>query len=83
MRVHGRVRAAQGFFTIQQTCPQCHGRGETMDQPCTDCHGQGRKQTSRTLSVDIPKGIEEGTRIRLGGEGEAGEGHVIRLNAAT
>ncbi len=69
---HGKVRAAQGFFTIQQTCPQCHGRGETMDQPCTDCHGQGRKQTSRTLSVDIPKGIEDGTRIRLGGEGEAG-----------
>ncbi|WP_421951856.1 molecular chaperone DnaJ [Pelagibacterium sp.] len=69
---HGKVRAAQGFFTIQQTCPQCHGRGETMDQPCTDCHGQGRRQTSRTLSVDVPKGIEDGTRIRLGGEGEAG-----------
>ncbi|GGA37647.1 molecular chaperone DnaJ [Pelagibacterium lentulum] len=69
---HGKVRAAQGFFTIERTCPQCHGRGETMDQPCTDCHGQGRKQTSRTLSVDIPKGIEDGTRIRLGGEGEAG-----------
>ncbi|HWJ88205.1 MAG TPA: molecular chaperone DnaJ [Pelagibacterium sp.] len=69
---HGKVRASQGFFTIQQTCPQCHGRGETMDQPCTDCHGQGRRQTSRTLSVDVPKGIEDGTRIRLGGEGEAG-----------
>ncbi|WP_196260344.1 molecular chaperone DnaJ [Pelagibacterium limicola] len=69
---HGKVRASQGFFTIQQTCPQCHGRGQTMDQPCTDCHGQGRKQKSRTLSVDIPKGIEDGTRIRLGGEGEAG-----------
>ncbi|WP_116652437.1 molecular chaperone DnaJ [Pelagibacterium sediminicola] len=69
---HGKVRASQGFFTIQQTCPQCHGRGETMDQPCTDCHGQGRRQKSRTLSVDIPKGIEDGTRIRLGGEGEAG-----------
>ncbi|WP_127143786.1 molecular chaperone DnaJ [Pelagibacterium montanilacus] len=68
----GKVRAAQGFFTIQQTCPQCHGRGETMDQPCTDCQGQGRKQKSRTLSVDVPKGIEDGTRIRLGGEGEAG-----------
>lgn len=69
---HGKVRAAQGFFTIQQTCPQCHGRGETMDQPCTDCSGQGRRQKSRTLTVDIPKGIEDGTRIRLGGEGEAG-----------
>lgn len=69
---HGKVRASQGFFTIQQTCPQCHGRGQTMDQPCTDCHGQGRKQTSRSLSVDVPKGIEDGTRIRLGGEGEAG-----------
>ncbi len=69
---HGKVRASQGFFTIQQTCPQCHGRGQTMDQPCTDCHGQGRRQKSRTLSVDIPKGIEDGTRIRLGGEGEAG-----------
>lgn len=69
---HGKVRASQGFFTIQQTCPQCHGRGQTMDQPCTDCSGQGRKQKSRTLSVDIPKGIEDGTRIRLGGEGEAG-----------
>lgn len=69
---HGKVRASQGFFTIQQTCPQCHGRGQTMDQPCTDCHGQGRKQKNRTLSVDVPKGIEDGTRIRLGGEGEAG-----------
>ena len=69
---HGKVRAAQGFFTIQRTCPACHGRGETIDQPCTDCHGQGRKQVSRTLSVDIPKGIEDGTRIRLAEEGEAG-----------
>ncbi|GLQ16883.1 molecular chaperone DnaJ [Maritalea porphyrae] len=69
---HGKVRAAQGFFTIERTCPQCHGRGETMDQPCTDCNGQGRKQKSRSLSVDVPKGIEDGTRIRLSGEGEAG-----------
>lgn len=68
----GKVRQAQGFFTIERACPQCQGRGETMDQPCTDCTGQGRKQTSRTLSVDIPMGIEDGTRIRLGGEGEAG-----------
>lgn len=69
---HGKVRAAQGFFTIERTCPHCNGRGEIMDQPCTDCTGQGRKQESRTLSVDIPKGIEDGTRIRLADEGEAG-----------
>lgn len=69
---HGKVRAAQGFFTIERTCPQCQGRGETMDQPCTDCSGQGRTQKSRTLSVDIPVGIEDGTRIRLADEGEAG-----------
>ncbi|NOZ33640.1 MAG: molecular chaperone DnaJ [Alphaproteobacteria bacterium] len=69
---HGKVRAAQGFFTIERTCPSCHGRGETMDQPCTDCSGQGRQQKNRTLSVDIPKGIDDGTRIRLSGEGEAG-----------
>ncbi len=69
---HGKVRAAQGFFTIERTCPNCHGRGEIMDQPCTDCGGQGRRQENRTLSVDIPKGIEDGTRIRLANEGEAG-----------
>ena len=69
---HGKVRAAQGFFTIERTCPTCQGRGEMMDQPCTDCTGEGRKQESRKLSVDIPKGIEDGTRIRLGDEGEAG-----------
>lgn len=69
---HGKVRASQGFFTIERTCPNCHGRGEIMDQPCTDCSGAGRKQQNRTLSVDIPKGIEEGTRIRLADEGEAG-----------
>lgn len=69
---HGKVRAAQGFFTIERTCPTCQGRGETMDQPCTTCSGQGRKQESRSLSVDIPKGIEDGTRIRLADEGEAG-----------
>ncbi len=69
---HGKVRTAQGFFSIERTCPTCQGRGETMDQPCTDCSGQGRKQESRNLSVDIPKGIEDGTRIRLSNEGEAG-----------
>jgi molecular chaperone DnaJ len=69
---YGKVRAAQGFFTIERTCPVCQGRGEMMDQPCTDCGGQGRRQESRKLSVDIPKGIEDGTRIRLANEGEAG-----------
>ncbi len=69
---HGKVRAAQGFFTIERTCPVCQGRGEMMDQPCTDCSGQGRRQENRKLSVDIPKGIEDGTRIRLANEGEAG-----------
>jgi molecular chaperone DnaJ len=68
----GKIRAAQGFFTIERTCPHCQGRGEVVEQPCTDCNGQGRKQQSRQLSVDIPKGIEDGTRIRLADEGEAG-----------
>lgn len=69
---HGKVRAASGFFTVERTCPTCHGRGEIMDQPCTDCGGDGRRQRSRKLSVDVPKGIEDGTRIRLANEGEAG-----------
>lgn len=69
---HGKVRAAQGFFTIERTCPVCQGRGEMMDEPCTDCGGQGRRQQNRKLSVDVPKGIEDGTRIRLANEGEAG-----------
>jgi molecular chaperone DnaJ len=69
---HGKVRAAQGFFTIERTCPVCQGRGQIIEQPCTDCGGQGRKQEHRKLSVDIPKGIEDGTRIRLANEGEAG-----------
>ncbi|MDB5506865.1 MAG: chaperone protein DnaJ [Devosia sp.] len=69
---HGKVRAAQGFFTIERTCPVCQGRGQTMDNPCTDCGGQGRKRESRKLSVDVPSGIEDGTRIRLANEGEAG-----------
>lgn len=69
---HGKVRAAQGFFTIERTCPVCQGRGQMLEQPCTDCGGQGRRQQHRKLSVDIPKGIEDGTRIRLANEGEAG-----------
>ena len=68
----GRVRASQGFFSIERTCPNCQGRGEVISDPCSDCSGQGRVTKERTLSVDIPKGIEDGVRIRLGGEGEAG-----------
>ncbi len=68
----GRVRAAQGFFSIERTCPACHGRGQVIENPCSDCHGQGRVQKERTLAVTIPPGVEEGTRIRLAGEGEAG-----------
>lgn len=68
----GRVRAAQGFFSIERTCPQCHGRGEIIKDPCSQCSGQGRVTEERSLSVNIPAGIEDGTRIRLAGEGEAG-----------
>ncbi len=68
----GRVRAAQGFFTLERTCPACQGRGQVIADPCSGCSGSGRKTQSRTLSVNIPAGIEDGTRIRLGGEGEAG-----------
>src|SRR5882724_4964351 len=69
----GRVRASQGgFFHIERTCPTCHGRGEVVSDPCTKCSGAGRVSETRTLSVNIPAGIEDGTRIRLAGEGEAG-----------
>ena len=68
----GKVRASQGFFTIERTCPHCQGRGEMIDDPCADCSGSGRVQKERTLSVNIPAGVEDGTRIRLAGEGEAG-----------
>ena len=69
----GRVRASQGgFFHIERTCPACHGRGEVVKDPCTKCAGAGRVSQNRTLSVNIPAGIEDGTRIRLAGEGEAG-----------
>jgi molecular chaperone DnaJ len=69
---HGKVRASQGFFTIERTCPSCHGRGEVIDDPCPACSGAGRVTRDRTLSVNIPAGVEDGTRIRLAGEGEAG-----------
>ena len=69
----GRVRATQGgFFHIERTCPTCQGRGEMVTDPCTRCAGSGRVTQTRTLSVNIPAGIEDGTRIRLAGEGEAG-----------
>ncbi len=68
----GRVRAQQGFFTIERTCPSCQGRGQTIEAPCTSCSGAGRVTRERTLSVNIPAGVEDGTRIRLAGEGEAG-----------
>lgn len=68
----GRVRAAQGFFSIERTCHTCNGRGEVISDPCSDCSGQGRVTEERTLSVNIPAGIDDGTRIRLSGEGEAG-----------
>jgi molecular chaperone DnaJ len=68
----GKVRASQGFFTIERTCPTCQGRGETIADPCSACSGAGRVVKERTLSVNIPAGVEDGTRIRLSGEGEAG-----------
>jgi len=69
---YGQVRSNQGFFTIQQTCPQCGGSGEEISNPCKNCKGLGKKQTYKKLSVTIPKGVDDGTRIRLSGKGEAG-----------
>ncbi|HVY58293.1 MAG TPA: molecular chaperone DnaJ [Xanthobacteraceae bacterium] len=68
----GRVRHAQGFFTLERTCISCQGRGQVIDDPCPSCAGTGRITRERTLSVNIPPGVEDGTRIRLAGEGEAG-----------
>lgn len=70
---HGQVRMQQGFFSIQQTCPNCRGRGKVVSQPCPECHGQGRIRVAKTLSVKVPAGVDEGDQIRLAGEGEAGE----------
>ncbi len=70
----GQVRMQQGFFSIQQACPRCKGRGKIVSEPCTTCRGQGRTEETRTLSVKIPPGVDNGDRIRLAGEGEAGEG---------
>jgi molecular chaperone DnaJ len=68
----GKIRHAQGFFTLERTCPTCHGRGQVIENPCKACSGAGRVSRERTLSVNIPPGVEDGTRIRLASEGEAG-----------
>jgi molecular chaperone DnaJ len=68
----GKVRAQQGFFTVERTCPTCGGLGQVIKNPCKSCHGQGRVEKERALNVNIPAGVETGTRIRLAGEGEAG-----------
>jgi molecular chaperone DnaJ len=68
----GRIRHAQGFFTLERTCPACQGRGQVIDNPCPSCSGSGRVTRERALSVNIPQGVEDGTRIRIAGEGEAG-----------
>jgi len=68
----GRVRSSQGFFTIQQTCPECNGLGEQIVSPCKECRGIGKKHTRKKISTNIPKGVDDGTRIRLSGKGEAG-----------
>ncbi len=69
---HGQVRMQQGFFSVQQTCPKCHGNGKMVKEPCPTCHGAGRVKQNKTLNVKIPAGVDEGDRIRLSGEGEAG-----------
>jgi molecular chaperone DnaJ len=69
---HGKVRAQQGFFVVERTCPTCHGRGEVIESPCRKCGGDGRVEARKTIQVDIPPGVDEGTRIRVAGKGEAG-----------
>lgn len=69
----GQVRMQQGFFSVQQTCPRCHGTGKMITDPCGKCQGQGRTKETKTLSVKVPAGVDTGDRIRLSGEGEAGE----------
>src|SRR5688572_22121485 len=68
----GKVRAQQGFFMVERTCPNCHGRGEVIESPCRACRGEGRVDVANKLSVEIPPGVDSGTRIRLSGKGEAG-----------
>ncbi|MDF7777223.1 molecular chaperone DnaJ [Sphingomonas sp. AOB5] len=69
---HGKVRAQQGFFMVERTCPSCHGQGQTIQDPCSRCRGDGRIEKTKTLSINVPPGVDDGTRIRLQGEGEAG-----------
>ena len=69
---HGKVRAQQGFFVVERTCPSCHGAGQVIADPCPSCRGEGRVDKTKTLTVNIPPGVDEGTRVRLSGEGEAG-----------
>lgn len=69
---HGKVRAQQGFFMVERTCPTCHGRGEVIEKPCRACGGEGRVDQPQTLEVNVPPGVDTGTRIRLSGKGEAG-----------
>ncbi|WP_438994135.1 molecular chaperone DnaJ [Pseudemcibacter sp.] len=69
----GKVRSQQGFFMVERTCPKCQGNGLVIEDPCGTCHGSGKKKKNKTLDVKIPAGVEEGTRIRLSGEGKAGE----------
>lgn len=69
----GQVHMRQGFFSVQQPCPTCHGRGKIIKDPCNKCHGHGRVERYKTLSVKIPAGVDTGDRVRLSGEGEAGE----------
>jgi molecular chaperone DnaJ len=69
---HGKVRAQQGFFVVERACPVCQGSGQVIADPCSDCRGEGRVEKTKTLMVNVPAGVDEGTRVRLSGEGEAG-----------
>jgi molecular chaperone DnaJ len=69
---HGKVRSQQGFFMVERTCPTCHGRGEVIEKPCRSCRGEGRVDQPQTLEVNVPPGVDSGTRIRVSGKGEAG-----------
>lgn len=73
---HGQVRMQQGFFSVQQTCPTCHGKGTIISDPCTTCHGSGQEQETKKLSVKIPAGVDDGDQIRLSGEGESSQGGI-------
>jgi molecular chaperone DnaJ len=75
---HGEVRVSQGFFTLRRTCPRCHGEGESIEKPCPICRGEGRARKTRKLQVKIPAGMEHGARLRMSGEGEAGQGGASR-----